>query len=222
MDTFFVVTRTVNAGLLAVLREEIVPRLLKDVPHQPTQEQLDADRSILRFGLVFDREGYSPAFFKEMWDNRIACYTYRKCVREQWPECEFEEKQVVFPNGEVGTMKLAERGVYFKKHKIWMREIRKLTNSGHQTALITTDYFHDTPQVGGKMFSRWSQENFFKDAMQHYGIDRLIEYGVESMDETVRVVNPRYKEIESQIRSKNAKLSRRQAKYATLILESEI
>jgi hypothetical protein len=38
---FFVVTRTVNAGLLAVLREEIVPRLLEDVPHQPTQEQLN-------------------------------------------------------------------------------------------------------------------------------------------------------------------------------------
>jgi hypothetical protein len=219
---FFVVTRTVNAGLLAVLREEVVPRLLEDVPHQPTPEQLTVDRSLSRFGLVFDREGYSPAFFKEMWEKRIACYTYRKCVREQWLECEFEEKQVVFPNGEVSTMKLAERGVYFKKHKIWMREIRKLTDSGHQTALITTDYFHDAPQVGGKMFSRWSQENFFKYAMQHYGIDRLIEYGVEKMDETVKVVNPRYKEVESQIRSKNAKLSRRQAEYGALILESEI
>ena len=219
---FFVVTRTANAGLLAVLREEIVPRLLEDIPQQPTQEQLDADRSMFRFGLVFDREGYSPAFFKEMWDKRIACYTYRKCVREEWPEFEFEEKQVIFPNGEVGTMKLAERGVYFKKPKIWMREIRKLNDSGHQTALITTDYFHDAPQVGGKMFSRWSQENFFKYMMQHYGIDRLIEYEVENMDETVKVVNPRYKEVESQLRSKNAKLSRKRAEYGTLILESEI
>jgi len=219
---FFVVTRTVNAGLLSVLREEIVPRLLEDIPQQPTQEQLNADRLIFRFGLVFDREGYSPVFFREMWDNRIACYTYRKCVREEWPECEFEEKQVIFPNGEVDKMKLAERGVYFKKPKIWMREIRRLTDSGHQTALITTDYFHDAPQIGGKMFSRWSQENFFKYMMQHYGIDRLIEYGVENVDETVKVVNPRYKEVGSQIRSKNAKLSRKRAEYGTLILESEI
>jgi hypothetical protein len=87
---FFVVTRTVNAGLLAVLGEEIVPRLIKDVPQQPSQEQLNADRWLFRFSLVFDREGYSPAFFKEMWDKRIACYTYKKYVREEWAECEFE------------------------------------------------------------------------------------------------------------------------------------
>jgi len=40
---------------------------------------------------VFDREGYSPVFFKEMWDKRIACYTYRKCVRL---ESEIEQAKV--------------------------------------------------------------------------------------------------------------------------------
>lgn len=219
---FFVVTQEVNSGILAVLRDKIVPRLLEEVPKQPTKEELSAQKYLFRFSMVFDREGYSPKFFKEMWEKRIACHTYRKYVQDSWPEYEFEEKEVVFPNGEKGKMKLAERGVYFKEPKLWVREVRKLNDSGHQTALITTDYLHDTAQVAGTMFSRWSQENFFKYMMQHYGIDRLIGYGVEEMDETVKVVNPAYRDVESQIRSKNAKLSRRQAEYGTFILESEI
>ncbi|MGA1839378.1 MAG: putative transposase [bacterium] len=67
--------------------------------------------------------------------------------------------------------------------------------------------------MAGKMFSRWSQENFFKYMMEHYGIDRLIDYQIETMDETIKVVNPRYREFERQIRSKNAKLSRKRAEY---------
>jgi hypothetical protein len=219
---FFVVTQEVNSGLLAVLREKIVPRLLEDVPKQPLEEQLETRRHKFRFGLVFDREGYSPQFFKEMWDKRIACYTYRKYLKDAWSESEFEKKQVVFPNGEVGQMQLAERGVYFKRPKIWIREIRRLTDSGHQTAIVTTDYDNETSKIAGTMFSRWSQENFFKYMMQHYGIDRLIDYKTEEINEPVKIVNPLYREVERQIRSKNAILSRRKAEYGGLILEQEI
>ena len=203
---FFVVTKAVNSGLLATLRDDIVPRLLEDVPKQPTQAELAANQNLFRFSLVFDREGYSPAYFKEMWQKRIACYTYRKYAKDKWAESEFQDTEVVFPNGEVGKMKLAERGVYFKGPKLWMREIRKLTDTSHQTSLVTTDKFSDTAQVAGKMFSRWSQENFFKYMMQHYGIDRLIDYGVEKIIEPVQVVNPRYREIQSKIRSKKQQI----------------
>lgn len=219
---FFVVTQAINSGLLAVLRHEIVPLLLKEVPNQPSKEELKSNPYLLRFGIVFDREGYSPVFFKEMWDKRIACYTYRKYVKEEWPLFEFEEKKVVFPNGEVSAMKLAERGVYFKQQQMWFREIRKLTDTGHQTVLITTDYYNDTAQIAGKMFSRWSQENFLKYMMEHYGIDRLIEYNIENMDETIKVINPQYRELESHIRTKNAKLARRCADYGALIIEGEM
>ena len=219
---FFVVTQEVNSGLLAVLREKIVPRLLEDVPRQPLHEQLETQPYIFRFGLVFDREGYSPQFFKEMWDKRIACYTYRKYVKGMWSEAEFENKKVVFPNGEIGQMRLAERGVYFTRPKIWIREIRKLTDSGHQTAIVTTDYDNETSKIAGTMFSRWSQENFFKYMMQHYGIDRLIDYKIEEINEPVKVINPLYREVDRQIRSKNATLSRKKAEYGGLILEEEI
>lgn len=219
---FFVVTEVVNSGMLAVLREKIIPRLLDEVPGQPPQQQLNADKYSYRFGLVFDREGYSPAFFKEMWEKRIACYTYRKYVTADWPESEFAKEEVVLPNGEVSLMKIAERGVYYRKEKLWVREIRKLTDSDHQTALITTDYCNAAGEIAGKMFSRWSQENFFKYMMQHYGIDKLIDYTVVKMDETIKVVSPVYRQIENQIRSENAKLSRKTKEYGELILETEI
>lgn len=219
---FFVVREVINAGMLAVLRDKIVPRLLQDVPNQPGQEQLDADPYRYRFGIVFDREGYSPAFMKQLWQQRIACYTYRKYVNDKWPESEFTRQRVLMPGGEKLNINLAERGIYYKKEKIWVREIRKLTESGHQTALITTDYFNDMAQIGGRMFARWSQENFFKYMMEHYGIDRLIQHGVEKMDETVKLVNPVYRQLDSRVRSSRATLARKTRTYGELIFEAEI
>lgn len=219
---FFVVREVINAGMLAVLRDKIVPRLLQDVPNQPGQEQLDADPYRYRFGIVFDREGYSPAFMKQLWQQRIACYTYRKYVNDKWPESEFTRQRVLMPGGEKLSINLAERGIYYKKEKIWVREIRKLTESGHQTALITTDYFNDMAQIGGRMFARWSQENFFKYMMEHYGIDRLIQHGVEKMDETVKLVNPVYRQLDSRVRSSRATLARKTRTYGELIFEAEI
>jgi len=219
---FFVVTQAVNSGLLSILRDKIIPRLEEDVPNQPTEKELEADNYLFRFCMVFDREGYSPAFFKEMWKKRIACYTYRKYARADWAESEFEEKTVIFPNGESGKMKIAERGIYYSKPKIWVREIRKLTETGHQTAIITTDYKNNNAKIASTMFSRWSQENFFKYMMKHFGIDRLTDYKLEEINETINVVNPEHRELERQIRSKNSKLSRQRAKYGALIIKSEI
>ncbi len=122
-------------GLLSMLREQIVPRLRADVPNEPTEEQLQSDPYMSRFALVFDREGYSPQFFKDMWEARIACYTYNKSVKDNWAAEEFSEHTVCFPDGQSVMMQIAERGV-FVGGKLWIREIRKLTKSGHQTSLL--------------------------------------------------------------------------------------
>ena len=61
----------IDPGLLATLRDDIVPRLLKDVPDQPSEQQLKDNPYLCRFVLVFDREGYSPAFFQQMWSSSI-------------------------------------------------------------------------------------------------------------------------------------------------------
>jgi len=65
------------------------------------------------------------------------------------------------------------------KKAMWMREVRKLTESGHQTSIITTAFELKLTAVSGRMFSRWCQENFFRYMKHHYGLDMLQEYGVE-------------------------------------------
>ena len=108
---FFSVEQVVDEGLLKTLRRDIVPRLLEMVPKQPSEEHLRNDPLLHRFIVIFDREGYSPAFFKEMWQtHRIACITYHKHPGEAWPEEEFIEVEAVELDGGTQTMKLAERG----------------------------------------------------------------------------------------------------------------
>jgi hypothetical protein len=80
-------------------------------------------------------------------------------------------------------MKLAERGTWLGE-KLWVREIRKLTETGHQTAVISTDFQSERGQIVLQMFSRWSQENYFKYMTEHYNLDRLVEYQTEPLAET--------------------------------------
>jgi transposase-like protein len=218
---FFVVRKTIDPGLIATLKHDIIPHLLTDIAHQPSAEELNANRLTSRFAVLFDRAGYSPKLFQQLWVQRICCYTYRKYQAADWPEDEFVEQQVTLRNGEVVNWKLAERGSYIAK-TLWVREIRKLTESGHQTSIITTDYLSDTVRIAVAMFSRWSQENFFKYMNQHFGFDRLIEYETEDIDATTTVVNPDYRTVDNQIRRLNSNLSRKKAEFGELILSGEI
>ncbi len=222
---FFVVERTIDHGLLEALRNDIVPRLLKDVPDQPTEEELKADPYRARFVLVFDRAGYSAEFFKEMWrTHRIACITYHKYPKEDWPVEEFTAVETKLPNGEVVTLKLAERGSWIgdRKNGLWMREIRKLTESGHQTSLISTAFGGSAVETAVGLFSRWSQENFFRYMMEHFAIDLLNEYRTEEIPGTKRpVVNPKWRELDQQRRSVKSKLTHRQSRFAALTLHPE-
>ena len=219
---FFVIGTPFNEGLISMLKREIIPRLLDDVPNQPSEAELKADRFRYRFLMVFDREGYSPKFFRQIWREwRIGCCTYKKYPGELWEDDEFELYSFPFPNGEIVSMKLAERGVYLGD-ELWVREIRKLTSSGHQTSIVTTDYISDTAQIAAVMFSRWTQENFFKYMIENYGIDRLIQYDTEAVYDTALVVNPEYRRIDSEIRSKTSTLTRLLAKFGGLSLPEDL
>ena len=218
---FFMIEKVVDPGLLKVLGEDIVPRLLRDVPNQPSEEELEANPYRSRFVLVFDREGYSPKFFADMWrQHRIGCICYHKFPGKPWPETWFVEQQLQMPNGETVLMKLAEMGslVGSGHEKIWMREVRKLTASGHQTSLISTAYDLDHRVLGARMFSRWCQENFFRYMIQHFNFDSLAEHGTTDLSGTEKVVNPVWRELDRQKRSVQTKLTRRNARFAELTL----
>lgn len=216
---FFVVTTALTSGLISMLKSEVIPRLLEDVPNQPSEEALKADVLLHRFVLLFDREGYSPAFFENMFLNhRIACITYNKYPGEDWPRDEFVEEAVALKNGEKVIMKVAERRLVHSE-LTWIREIRKLTKSGHQTSVLSTNYKSSPGEIAAAMFKRWSQENFFKYMLEHFGIDRLIEYETKPMPETARVVNPEYRKLDSEIKKLNSKRAQLLVQFGSKTLE---
>ncbi len=218
---FFVVNQVVDPGLIQVIEHEIVPRLDQRWPAPPDTEPLSADPLRHRFTLVFDREGYSPAFLQRMKDQRIACLTYHKFPGEAWPQEEFAPCQLRLASGETVTMSLAERGTRLS-NGLWVRELRKRSERGHQTAILCTDYRSEAAPLAAAMFARWSQENFFKYAREHYSLDRLVDYRTEAISEPLRVVNPAYRHLDGQVRSTTGKLNRRLAKFAALTLEASI
>jgi Transposase protein len=218
---FFVVSCAVDPGLLSVLREQIVPRLKADVPNQPTEEQLEADPLLSRFTIVFDREGYSPGFFAQMKEERIAILTYHKFPGELWPEQEFQTHKLSLINGEQVSLQLAERGVRLS-NDLWVREVRHRSEKGHQSSILSTDYRSDLTRVAVAMFARWCQEIFFKYMRQHYNLDRLIEYGTESIPDTTRVINPAWRQLDSQIRRQNGLLNRELLQFAQIQLPQEM
>jgi len=76
---------------------------------------------------------------------------------------------LILPTGETTPVKLAERGVCLS-NGLWVREIRKLSERGHQTAVLATDYQANLTVIGARIpsaklrtgLARWSQENYFK------------------------------------------------------------
>ena len=221
---FFVVEKAIDSGLLNVLRDDIVPRLLDDIPNQPSQQQLDENRFLCRFVLVFDREGYSPAFFCEMWNkHRIGCQTYHKHPGAPWAEQLFTSHEVTMPGGEVIDMRLCEMGSYVGSGKdaFWMREVRKLTDSGHQTSIISTAFDMPHTQLAARMFSRWCQENFFNYMMQHFDIDVILEYGTTEFPDTEKVVNPAWRELNRSRNSLQNKLRYRRARFTEMTMHPE-
>ena len=222
---FFSVEQVVDEGLLKTLRTSIVPRLLDEVPGQPSIEDLDKDLRLYRFIIIFDREGYSPDFFREMWEkHRIACMTYHKYPGEPWPEDEFIDVEAVRIDGETETMRIAERGVRLGETDggVWMKEIRKLTKSGHQTSIITTALTLDSVKTAVYMFNRWVQENFFKYMVYLYNLDAIIENGTEVFSGPARVVNPSWKGLDYKVNSITHKLRHRLSRFGKIELPSSL
>jgi hypothetical protein len=200
---FFVVSKAVTDGLADSLVKDIVPELLASIPGQPSTDELDQDPLLHRFVIVFDREGATYSLFHELWKQRIGALTYRKNVKDVWPEEEFVEHEVPAPGGGATRMKLAvrETRIGAGKESMPVIEVRRLAQTGHQTAIITSAQRLGTVMIAGRMFSRWCQENFFAYMMEHFDIDGLVEYGTEAIPGTILAVNPKWREIDKAIKT---------------------
>jgi Skp family chaperone for outer membrane proteins len=214
---YFYITGQVNEKLQEMITTQLAPRLLELTDGRVSHQELDADELLPRFTLVFDREAYSPTFFKHLWDCfRIAVITYRKNVKDQWDEEDFSAYDI---DTEVGTtMELCEKQV--ELNGVELREVRRLTDTGHQTSVITTNYKMTTDLIALYMFSRWSQENFFRYMRQEYDIDRIIQYGVDELDQSIMVVNREYSNLSYKLKKLRERKARCQAKLYVLVEEN--
>ncbi len=205
---YFYITGQVNEKLLEMLEKQIIPTLLNKMPSKYTKKELEEDPDLPRFTIVFDREAYSPVFFQKLWEeHRIAVITYRKNVKDKWDKKDFTEYTVDIEGNET-KMKLCEKNI--ELNNVFMREIRRLSGD-HQTSVITTNKKLSIFMVAFYMFSRWTQENFFKYLRQDYDFDRLLQYAVEQIDKDFVVNNPEYNNITYKLSKLREKISRRKA-----------
>ena len=72
-----------------------------------------------------------------------------------------------------------------------MRQIRRRLDSGREVVIVTTHLALSIERVASLMFSRCSQENFFKFMLDQFNLDALISHELAPMDDDVMVVNTR-------------------------------
>lgn len=206
-----VVTGELNEKLKSVI-EETIPKIKEEItqvakPGEPV------------FTIVVDREVYEPVWFKKLWNEySVAVITYRKNVKDEWDEYLFKSVDMLAFNNNI-TMRLCEMGTELNGH--WFREIRKLSENGHQKSIMTTHPSLSLQNIAVKMFSRWTQENFFKYMIQEFDFDRMIEYGIDIVDKKRTIPNPDYKILTYQIKKAREKKSRLEARVFQQIEDIE-
>ena len=119
-----VITAPANEGLLAMMEQEWLPQI----------RTLAGDAR--RVTLIFDREGWSPKTFRTWTMAGLDVITYRKGRYRDWQRRCFTEVTVDLAGRTVPYL-LAERVVHGSKG-FRMREVRRLCDNGHQTAVVTT------------------------------------------------------------------------------------
>lgn len=210
---YLVITGELTEKLEEVIKASIIVQLMEN----PTIQQRQQEQCPVLFVLVFDREAYHPSFFYWLWvTHKIAVITYRKNVKDKWNENEFIATQCQVINNPV-TMKLCEKTTVLDSHSF--REVRKLSEGGHQTAIITTHPTLPIQLIAGYMFSRWSQENFFRYLVLDFDFDKMWQYGTQELADTKKIVNPDYRVVSNKIKKIREKLSRLKARLANEIAE---
>ena len=151
--------------------------------------------------ICFDRGGWSPKLFKELTLARFDILTYRKKPAPSEPRRAFGSYTYTDAHGHEHHYLLADRRVAISyqggRRRFTCRQITRLDPAtGHQTRVLTTRTDEDPALIAHLMFSRWSQENFFRYMRAHYALDALDSYSTEDDDPARSVPNPARKEAD--------------------------
>ena len=95
--------------------------------------------------------------------------------------------------------------------------LRRQGETGHQTSIVTTHPTLELSSIAGRMFARWSQENFFRYLILDYDFDKLVSFGTEPVDPEKEIVNPQYRKITHQLKKLREKIQRLEARFFPLV-----
>ena len=203
--------KALDPKLIKAIEQDVVPHLqhLGVVP-EAAPDLTRPDAGVPALTLVFDREGWSPDLFKRLARRGIACITWHKNFKgEDWPQEDFRTLEVLI-HGPAGTsattVDLAEQPIVLR-NGLTVRQIRRRLANGRQVPVITTHPQMPLVQVAGAMFSRWSQENFFKYLREQFNLDSLPTHDLEPLDPDAQVVNPVRRALEKTIRRVRSRLA---------------
>ena len=204
-DPLLVVTAEANAGLVTML-----PPVLDEV------RSLVGER---RVTVVFDRGGYSPKLFRKLVDSGFDLLTYRKGRFRRVARKRFGDNQAALDGREV-RYTLADQGVVLLGGRLRLRQVTRLSDNGHQTAILTSRRDLPAVEVAYRMFERWRQENFFKYLREEYALDVLVDYNAEPEREPRDIPNPARAAVDAKLREARSALARLRAEYGERALSN--
>jgi len=204
-DPLFVVTAETNSAMTRML----VP-VLSEV-----RELLGPRRHST---VVFDRAGWSPKLFRDLLAMGFDILTYRKGHTRHIAEKRFTWQKARLDGRQVRYL-LHDQPVRFLKGKLRLRQVTRLTETGHQTPIVTSRWDLRAIVVAHRMFERWRQENFFKYLREEYLIDALADYQVEPDDPNRSVPNPARKAVEKEIHTARVHLRKLRQRYGATAID---
>jgi len=204
-DPLFVVTADANAAMTRMLTP-----VLREV-----RELLGPRRHST---VVFDRGGWSPKVFQELLAMGFDILTYRKGRTCHIAEKRFTRHKAKLDGRPVEYL-LHDQPVRFLKGKLRLRQVTRLTETGHQTPIVTSRWDLRAMVIAHRMFERWRQENFFKYLREEYLIDALADYQVEPDDPTRSIPNPARKAAVQEVYAARVHLRKLRESYGARAID---
>jgi Transposase protein len=180
---------------LLVVTEDVRGNLAKSLP-----AVIVAIRRVVgdqRFTVIFDRGGYDGQLFTWLVEQGLDFITYQR--GEVHLDDDLFARHEVRWDGQRVRFSIAEDAVTVGDSGPWRRIV--IRTPGHQRPILTSldPKVIAAARVGALMLTRWRQENFFKYARAHLGLDVLTTYAAETAHDR-DVPNPAVKAATAELK----------------------
>jgi transposase len=199
---------------LLVVTEAVRGNLAKSLPAViAAVRQVVGDR---RFTVIFDRGGYDGQLFTWLVEQGLDFITYQRGEVHLTDE-QFARREVRWAGQRV-RFHLAEDTVKVGDSGPWRRIVIRAPD-GHQTPILTSVDAATlaAARVTALMLARWRQENFFKYARAHLGLDVLTTYAAETAIDR-EVPNPAVKAATAELKRVRAAAQKLRAALGRTVL----